>query len=367
MHIVCLASPTPPTYGGAIDMYYRIKRLHESGVRLILHVFLYRDATPSAELEAMAEKVFYYHRDTTFARQLSALPYIVESRRNASLLDNLCIDDEPILFEGLHTCYYLSSPRLAGRVKMVRMHNIEYRYYYMLAKNAVFAPNALYYLLEGAKLYFYERVVRNASRVLAITEADVDELKSRYPGVDVRLLRCFFDNSSQHEYCPTKPYIIYHANLSVSENVKAAKFIIKHANELIPEGWRLKIAGFSPDKSLYRLSVGLKSVDIIANPSAEEMSRLIAEAHINLLITFQQTGIKLKLLNTLQQASGHCVVNTPMLYGTGLRHLCHVADSVEELKQIIAHLATTPRSKEDYSNRIRSLADMGFNDISNLL
>ena len=43
LHIVCLAQPYPPNYGGAVEMYYKLKALHAAGVKITLHIFLYGD------------------------------------------------------------------------------------------------------------------------------------------------------------------------------------------------------------------------------------------------------------------------------------------------------------------------------------
>jgi hypothetical protein len=66
--------------------------------------------------------------------QLSVKPFIVKSRANRKLLRNLQHDNYPILFEGLHTCYYLTHKKLADRIKIVRCHNIEHDYYDSLTR-----------------------------------------------------------------------------------------------------------------------------------------------------------------------------------------------------------------------------------------
>ncbi|NJN76927.1 MAG: hypothetical protein HC803_00210 [Saprospiraceae bacterium] len=60
------------------------------------------------------------------------MPYIVKSRINDDLFNNLSKDNFPIIFEGLHSCGMLA--RFDERLKIVRMHNIEWQYYEHLAK-----------------------------------------------------------------------------------------------------------------------------------------------------------------------------------------------------------------------------------------
>ena len=41
LHIVALNIPFPANYGGAIDIYYKVKALHEIGYTIHLHCFEY--------------------------------------------------------------------------------------------------------------------------------------------------------------------------------------------------------------------------------------------------------------------------------------------------------------------------------------
>ena len=63
IHIVTFQRPNPPTYGGVIDMYYRIKALHDLGLYVIVHTFAYGDRTSqSCDLDAIADEIHYYER-----------------------------------------------------------------------------------------------------------------------------------------------------------------------------------------------------------------------------------------------------------------------------------------------------------------
>ncbi len=70
------------------------------------------------------------------------------------------------------------------------------------------------------------------------------------------------------------------------------------------------------------------------------MEALIRETQINVLITFQSTGLKLKLLNPLYNGRW-MLVNREMLAGTGLESLCEIAVNADELKQKTNSLFTT--------------------------
>lgn len=82
----------------------------------------------------------------------------------------------------------------------------------------------------------------------------------------------------------------------------------------------------NPGKRLLKAAKKHANVIVEANPSEERMDKLIQEAQLNLLVTFQGTGLKLKLLNCLF-AGRHIVVNPLMVQGSGIENLCHIADS----------------------------------------
>ena len=44
LNIIAFNIPWPANYGGIIDVYYKIKALHQCGVKIILHCFEYERA-----------------------------------------------------------------------------------------------------------------------------------------------------------------------------------------------------------------------------------------------------------------------------------------------------------------------------------
>ena len=41
LHIISFDVPYPPDYGGAIDVFYKLKALNQEGVKIHLHCFEY--------------------------------------------------------------------------------------------------------------------------------------------------------------------------------------------------------------------------------------------------------------------------------------------------------------------------------------
>ncbi len=360
LHIVAFSIPYPANYGGVIDVFYKLKALHAQGVKIHLHCFQY-DKPQAPELNAYCETVAYYPRETGFVSQLSVKPYIVERRKSEALLKDLTADKYPILFEGLHSCYYLAHKALYGRALIYRESNIEHHYYFNLFKTEKNIGKKAFFLIESIKLKLFQNQLRRAGIMFVVSQTDREYLMEQLPYKKVVYLPSFHGNSEVHSLPGKGAYVLYHGNLSVGENALAAEYLVKEVfNDLdVP----LKIAGLNPSESLKKLVAGHKHIELIANPPQAEMEALVANAQINVLVTFQATGLKLKLLNTLYNGRW-MLVNQKMLAGTGLENLCEIADNSAEMKLKINSLYKTEFDQDQLLARAALLQNR-FSDETN--
>jgi len=323
LHVIAFDIPFPANYGGAIDVFYKLKALNECGVKLILHCFEYNRAE-APELELICDKVYYYRRNTSFFANLSVLPYTVYSRKNRQLIENLTRDDYPILFEGLMSCYYLTDKRIQHRIKLYREANIEHDYYLELAKSTTIFIHKLYFLIESVKFKLFEPRLQAADSIIAVSQSDAKQLKNRFPNKKVEFIPCFHPNNEVISLAGTSDYVLYHANLSVAENELAALYLCEQVFSQLPH--KCIISGLNPTKHLQKTISQYQNIQLEANPNNERMNELIQQAQVHMLVTFQGTGLKLKLLNTLFMGR-HLLVNTLMLEGSGLNELCTISDT----------------------------------------
>lgn len=163
IHVISFQVPYPPNYGGAIDVYYKLQSLKEEGYYIILHTYQYRHDRYENELLSIVNEVHYYIRKTNILSQFSLTPYIVNSRKDKTLLRNLQKDDAPILFEGLHTCYFLNDSSLRNRIKLVRTHNVEHEYYKQLQLSSQSFRRKLFFYIEAFRLKRFEKVLTYAN------------------------------------------------------------------------------------------------------------------------------------------------------------------------------------------------------------
>ena len=358
LHIVSFNIPYPPDYGGVIDVYYKIKALHEIGVKVILHCFKY-GREESKELDEICEAVYYYPRKKRINTLVGRLPYIVASRQSELMLERLVADEHPVLFEGLHSTFYLDHPKLKDKKKAVRMHNVEWEYYEQLSKSENNPIEKLYLQRESKRLKDYENKLQNADLILAISPKDEVYLKQHYGRVEY--IPAFHGNEEITATPGRGDYCLYHGNLSVPENEQAALYLI---NEIFNNlNISLKIAGQNPSKSLQKEALRYSNIEIIANPDENEMNKLAANAHIHVLPTFQDTGIKLKLINALFTGR-YCLVNPQMVEQTGLEELCIIADSPEEMRARVQELMEQDFSESELAKR-RKLLNSIFSNQTN--
>lgn len=356
IHIVSFQVPYPADSGGVIDVYYKAKALKDAGYYVVLHTYAYSGRDYCRELQEIADETYIYERKTGLWQLLSLTPYIVNSRKSDELLQNLLKDDAPILFEGAHTTALLSSPMLKGRKKFVRTHNVESEYYRELARASTSLFKKLFFIMESWKLKRYEPELKDADILFTITDKEKKTFESICPGTKVELLPCFHNGLSSEvaaEDIGKGEYILYNGNLSVDENIKAALFLINEV-AIVTKGTKWIIAGNAPAKCLYEAAERAGNVEIIANPTNDEMTRLITGAAVNILTTFQATGIKLKLLGTLYKG-GYCIVNDKMIESTGLDALCTIANTPIEMRDAIIRLTRTEISTEEIAERRKVL------------
>ena len=354
LHIVSFDIPYPADYGGVMDIFYKVKALSEAGYQITLHCFQYRERTPQAELEKYCTQVHYYKRSFSPLRFLSIKPFIVQSRTDFNLLRNLKKDDVPILFEGLHTCAFIQKRVIKDRLKLVRMHNTEWQYYLNLIKTESKFLKKLYFKIESWKLRRFEKkILPHANAILPISPDETDYFSELLENkgllkTNVVYVPPFHPNTSVESRTGTGEYVLFHGKLSVSDNEEAAIYLIDRifAKQEIP----LYLAGKNPSERLLEKAKRYEHIKIIPNPDETTMTDLIQNAQINVLLSFQRAGMKLKLLNALYRGR-HCVVNKHMINNTGLESLCYIKNTSKDIRVTVESLMNVQFSPRQISER----------------
>ena len=347
--------PWPVSHGGFIDLYWKLVELNQAGIFIHLHCFTKKEIIPY-EIKQLCFEVNIYQRRTGISNASFLYPYIVSSRRDKQLLGILLQDNYPILFEGIHTTWWLYKNKFPERKTVVRLHNVEYRYYAQLALPEKNIIKKIYYAAESRLLKKFEGALSGKSVFAAVSSSDAALYKNTFGAVS-HFLPVFipWEVSS----LPGKgTYCLYHGNLAVNENVKAAEWLIEKVFNALE--MPLIIAGRNPPAQLQKLIENAQHTSLVANPSDTEMQDLIRNAQINIIISFNETGVKLKLLNALFNGR-HCIADHAALQGAATADCSELADSITAFRERINSLLTQPFTEEKIARR-RDILEAVYNN-----
>lgn len=353
--------PYPANYGGVYDLFYKLPALQEQGVKIHLHCFD-NGRGKQPELDKYCEEVYYYQRNTGHKGVSTKLPYIVCSRKSEVLKNNLLQDEYPILMEGIHCTAIAFDKRFDERKKFVRLHNVEHQYYMQLYHSSISVFKKMYYFWESRLLKQYEKqLIDKVSAFWSVTEKDAEIYKDEFGCNNIQYLSLFLPAWTIECKPGIGSFCLYHGKLSVDENEYAATWLIKKifSKLEIP----LVIAGMNPSSSLRKLAKESRVICIVANPSEKEMQDLIEKAQVHVLPSFNNTGIKIKLLNALYNGR-HCLVNDAAIEGTKLEELCHVVNSEIAFRERVAQLYHQPFSEQEIEARRTKLNSL-YNNQAN--
>lgn len=348
LHIVCLDIPYPVDCKSAFIMFNEIKSLYERGVKITLHCFEY--SRPGHDMmHSYCEHIYYYPKRKGHKGFSFSLPYIVSSRSDEHLVENLQRDNDPIFVQGVHSTFFLTRLNTANRKVMVRLHCAEHSFYSNLADIDSSFINKFYYHNESRLLKCYEKNLSAKATFAALTEETKNNYEDQLGYKNIISIPVVVPWNSIESREGKGNFCLYHGNLSMPENEKSAVWLLENIFNKIDIPF--VIAGKSPSSSLEKLSLLKSNTCLIANPSQSEMQDLISRAQINVLPSYHSESCNIKLINSLF-CGRHCVVNENMANDTMLRPLLHIADTAESFISVILQLMD--KSFEEYDMKARA-------------
>jgi hypothetical protein len=352
MHIVCLDAPSPPDYGGAIDMYYKIKALGEAGKKIILHYYDYHPGRHTAGLEPYCQAIYSYKRKSYLKSFSPSSPFIIQSRINRQLVDRLNADDHPILLEGLHCAGLVSLLNNKERI-ILRMHNEEAAYYKHLAKTERSLLKKIYYIVESKLIDRFQTTFDKNIKLACLSDADIAVFKGQYQFRNLFFLPCFLPWQKQKNLTGTGGYCLYHGNLAVSENKEAALWLVENVFSRINVPF--VIAGKAIPATITKKAKKFPNIKLVYDPPIEEINALVRDAHIHVLPSMNRTGVKLKLLNALLNGR-FCITNQHGITGSRLTNGVVVAEESSQWQAAILSLLQKEFTEQDMHERASVLA-----------
>ncbi|HMX61263.1 MAG TPA: hypothetical protein PKD39_11775 [Chitinophagales bacterium] len=361
LNIVCYDVPFPADYGGAMEEFYKIKSLHQLGAKIYLHCFVYGNRQASQTLEKYCVKVYYYQRQRKLKDAFKKTPFIVKTRMDNELLRNLQSNNFPILFDATHTTGFINEPSLKSRVKVVRLHNIEWIYYHILFHSAFSLYEKIFYFLEYKKLKKHDKYLAFADGLSCLSDTDYAYYSDKFPKKNIQYIPVFHENSEVTCKEGKGKYLLYHGNLSLIDNCEVIINVL--SNELKNCHYPIIIAGKNPSPTLIDFVKNKSNIQLQPNPSQAQLDNLIEDAHICLAIAKNPSGVKLKLINSLFK-SRFVLCNSSALNGADVDDLCINIDEVENVQQMIDDLMQQPFSNDMITFRKQVLLSK-YNNIGN--
>jgi hypothetical protein len=229
LHIISFNTPYPPNYGGVIEVYFKVKALHEIGYTIFLHCFVRELPQDKTGIENIVKEVYFYKISKSLFHFLSGVPFSVASRNSKALLENILKTDAPVLFESTKTAYFVGNEKLYKRIKVLRLHNIEHDYFNGISKSEKNVFRKILYKAEAVKYKKFEQVIRNFDATLTLSLYETNQIEKKFG--KALYIPVFHGNDKVAFLSGKGNYALYHGDLTISDNLRTALFLIKVFSE----------------------------------------------------------------------------------------------------------------------------------------
>ncbi|GEP52313.1 hypothetical protein FNO01nite_29850 [Flavobacterium noncentrifugens] len=357
LHIVSFDNPFPPVYGGIIEVFFKLKPLHELGIDIHFHCFV--DVIPknNPELVKITTTIHYYKNDKNPFYLFSKLPFSVKSRNSNKLVQNIKKIPAPIFFEGLKPTRFVFEKLLPDYQKILRLHNIEHDYFNGIASSETNIFKKWLFRSEALKFTRYESVIRHFDKTIALSKFENNYINGKF-GKSV-YIPVFHGNTKVLPLEGVGKYAIYHGDLRMSDNLRAVLMLIDVFKKITD--FELVIASNSNERFIKSKIGKLANIRYVPIENFAHLKQLLREAQINLIYSFQKSGTKLKLMNALYN-SRFCIINDNIMDDENVTQFCEFANSKNEIIDKINALKN--RSFMDYEKR-RDVLETTMNDALN--
>lgn len=358
LHIISFDNPFPPNYGGVIDVFYKIKALHSIGVEVHLHCFVDEIPADYSVLKEYTASVFFYLRKNKFWSYFQSKPFSVHSRFSNELIHRLHQDNFPILFEGLQTTSMLNNFNNKSRKLFLRLHNNEEKYYSGISKSEKNIFKKSIYWLESKKYKHFQKSVFNQfEKVFTLSKSENKTVNlSSNNSIYVPV---FHGNNKVNQFSDKGKFALYHGDLRISDNKRALDFLISIFKEL--PNFKFVIASNSGRKKVAKQIKDVSTISFVEAKDHVILKELFEQTHLHVLYSFQQSGTKLKVINSLFNGR-FCLINSNIVDDEQIQNLCYLAETKGEFKSKIVELM---QQKFDQTETRSKVLNEILNDVEN--
>lgn len=316
--IIALDVPYPDNYGGAKDMWQRLRVLDKHGYALSL-LATYKDERRRAAFDASPEsrlfKQYLLFRSRPWRGLASVYPYAVGSRSlTTTQVGEVAARFGQTTFgavevEGLQALGTFLNLRthLRYRKALVRPFNRESAYQFGLARNEPHRLRRAFLRFDACKFYLFERFGRwkhAIDAVLFISSEEIDH--PNFARIKRRVLvrpTCPVEGPPTfvNDFARRENLLLYVGNLRLADNRAAVLTAYRELRDLLrQQGWRFAVCGRTDDPGILPELKDDPQITRKFNLTTDELNELYARAKIFVCFSENRAGAKLKLLEAIQ-------------------------------------------------------------------
>lgn len=345
LHLISFDQPYPPNYGGIIDVFFKLRALHQAGCVIYLHCFSF-NGQPNEELNRYAEKVYYYKIKQSPFFIFKKNPLSIASRNGKQLAQNIAKMKAPILFESLKTIDVLRFIEPDFSPIFLRLHNIEKDYFKGIANSETNLLKRILFNLEAYKYKGIEESLNRFQKVFTLSKYENNYVNTR--AKNACFIPVFHGNTAVKDLSKFGDFALYHGDLRASDNRKVVAYLIELFRDL---PYPLKIASSTQQEWVNKQIGDSENIQFVQLVDFKHLLQLFEQAHINISWSFQQSGTKLKVINALFN-SRYSIINTNIIDDPVVNDLCISVENTQQLKEAILHYKEMPYEQYVVRNRV---------------
>lgn len=347
--------PYPPNHGGRVDIWGRIKVLHEMGFSIDLLATVKEQPLPR-DIEIVnqyVDKLILCKRSSGIHLLLMPKPYQLATRIP---LSHIILPQEYdfALLETEYVAPVLNNNTLRANCLILREHNDEAAYSGALARSTSSVLKKIFYAFDSVKFKMISsRLKKRIRNIMFISHDEYDRFIARTCSSGVAYNPIFLPPPLGKLKLTILPLVtknvLFVGSLFMPNNVSAVKWYLEHVHQRlldIPE-YKFIIAGNTKGADPFFINY-IKYLcethnEIIFYENPDDIGHIYNQCSVFVNPMHHGAGVKLKTINAIE--SGLAVISTSVgKEGTGFKDLVHlrVADSAEDFVGAVRDLISHP-------------------------
>lgn len=296
--------PYPTFFGGAYDIWEKIKGLHSLGYNIDL-IYTYKDYPKKSDIEYIkkyVENIIPIHRKNKLIHLLNGNPLQAVSRRklkDAKFNKHYHL----VLLESEYVGYILDNKTLKYKHKVIRVHNDESLYFNNLKDSTNNYFKKLYYIIESKKFYKYSFQIFKKMDRLWFISSDEKHVKEKQLG---KANTIHLPPPINQEYKKRKlenNNVLFIGSLFMENNIEAIQWYLDNVHDSVCtsiQDYKLIICGSTGGNSEdYFIKKFSKIKNVVLYFNLESLEQAYSSASLFINPMKHGSGVKLKSINSL--------------------------------------------------------------------